>query len=102
MAPRGGPCTIGQAAGEGILKITSFTGNPPPTELPLTFRQVLIEWGHTWMWEGLKLSGDGEDNDYAWLREAIEEGTLVAVTDGSYMKELYRDMNSCAFILECS
>ena len=102
VAPRGGPCTIGQAAGEGILKIISFTGNPPPTELPLTFRQVLIEWGHTWMWEGLKLSGDGEDNDYAWLREAIEEGTLVAVTDGSYMKELYRDMNSCAFILECS
>ena len=63
-------------------------------------RQVLSEWGHTWMWESLNLSGDGEDEDSAWLREAIKENTLVAVTDGSYMKELYPDMNSCAFILK--
>jgi hypothetical protein len=54
------------------------------------------------MWESLKLSGDGEDEAGAWLKEAIEDNTLVAVTDGSYMKELYPDMNSCAFILECS
>jgi len=91
-----------KATGKGILKIISFTDNPPPTEPPLTFRQVLSEWNHTWMWESLNLSGDGEDEDSAWLREAIKENTLVAVTDGSYMKELYLDMNSCAFILECS
>ncbi len=36
------------------------------------------------------------------MKEAIKENTPVAVTDGSYMKELYPDMNSCAFILECS
>jgi hypothetical protein len=66
------------------------------------FRQILSEWGHTWMWESLNLAGDGEDEVGAWLREAIEENTLVAVTDGSYIKELYPDMNSCAFILECS
>ncbi len=54
------------------------------------------------MWESLNLSGDGEDEAGTWLREAIEENTLVAVTDGSYMKELYPDMNSCAFILKCS
>jgi hypothetical protein len=102
VVPRGGPCTIGETAGEGILKIISFTDNPPPTELALTFRQVLSEWGHTWMWESLNLSGNEEDEDGAWVREAIKEKTLVAVTDGSYMKELYPDMNSCAFILECS
>ena len=102
VIPRGGPCTIGETAGEGILKIISFTDNPPPTEPPLTFRQVLSEWGHIWMWESLNLSGDGEDKDGAWWREAIEENTLVAVTDGSYMKELYPDMKSCAFIVECS
>ena len=54
------------------------------------------------MWESLNLAGDGKDEADAWLREAIEENTLVAVTDGSYMKELYPNMNSCAFILECS
>jgi hypothetical protein len=102
VVPRGGPCIIGEAAGKGIFKIISFTDNPPPTEPAFTFRQVLSEWGHTWMWESLNLSGDGEDEDGSWLREAIEENTLVTVTDGSYMKELYPNMNSCAFILKCS
>ena len=69
-------------------------------ESPFTFRQVMSEWGHTWMLESLNLSEDGKDKADAWLREAIEENTLGAVTDGSYMKELY--MNSCTFILECS
>jgi hypothetical protein len=63
---------------------------------------LLREWGHTWMWEGLKLSGEGEDDTGAWLSNAIRNNTLVAVTDGSYMKELYPNMNSCAFIFECS
>ncbi len=45
VAPRGGSCTIGEADG-GILKIISFTDNPPPTEQPSTFRQVLSGWGH--------------------------------------------------------
>ncbi len=66
------------------------------------FRQVLQEWGHTCKWEGLKLSGEGDDETGAWLRKAIEDNTLEAVTDGSYMKDLYPNMNSCAFILECS
>jgi hypothetical protein len=58
LAPRGAPCTIASAGG-GIIKIISFTDNPPQTDKPTTFCEVLQEWGHTWMWEGLKLSGDG-------------------------------------------
>jgi hypothetical protein len=54
------------------------------------------------MWEGLKLSGEGGDDTGVWLSTAIRDNTLVAVTDGSYMKELYPTMNSCAFIFECS
>ena len=56
------------------------------------------------MWEGLKLSGEGEDDTGARLSNAIRNNTLVlvVVTDGSYMRELYPNMNSCAFILECS
>ena len=37
-----------------------------------------------------------------WLDHAIVEGTLVAVTDGSYIRELYPNLCSAAFILECS
>ena len=101
VVPRGEPCSI-KEAGKGIIKIISFTDNPPPIEPPSTFQQVLIEWGHTWMWEGLQLSGKKDKEVGAWLKEAIESNTLIAITDGSYMKELYPNMNSCAFILECS
>jgi hypothetical protein len=54
------------------------------------------------MWEGLKLSGEGEDDTGAWLSNAIRNNSLVADTDGPYTKELYPNMNSCAFIFECS
>ena len=69
---------------------------------PSTFQEVLQEWGYTWMWEGLKLSREGEEDTGEWLSNAIRNSSLVAVTDGSYMKELYPNMNSCAFIFECS
>ena len=49
------------------------------------------------MWKPLRILG----ND-GWIKEAIEGGTLVAVTDGSYMREMYPDICSAAFILECS
>ena len=96
--PRGGPCTI-RAMEEGIVKVLSFTNNPPVRTPPSTFREVLDDWGQTWMWEGLRLSGDGTG---MWIQDAIRSNSLVAVTDGSYMRELYRNMNSCAFIFECS
>ena len=69
-----------------MIKIIAFTGNPPPTVESGTFQEVLHEWGHTWMWEGLKLSGEGGNDTGAWLSTAIRDNTLVAVTDGSYMK----------------
>jgi hypothetical protein len=34
--------------------------------------------------------------------EAISDNSLVAVTNGSYMKDLFPNMNSCAFIFECT
>ena len=101
VTPTGGPCTV-KEVGEGVVKIISFIEEPPQLEPPSTFKEVLEKWGHTWMWEGLRLSGDRDDDAGTWLKEAIEENTLVAVTDGSYMKELYPDVNSCAFILECN
>ena len=65
--------------------------------MPFTIKQVLKEWGCTWMRKSLWITGD--DN---WIRGAIEGGTLVAVTDGSYIKERYPSLCSAAFVLECS
>ena len=58
---------------------------------------MLIEWGSTWLWDSIRLVGG--DN---CLEEAIQDGTCLAVTDGSYIKEMYPDICLAAFVLECS
>ena len=50
-----------------------------------------------WMWQFLKILG----ND-AWMKTETERLTLVTVTDISYMQEMYPNVCSAAFILECS
>ena len=37
-----------------------------------------------------------------WLLQAIAGGTLILVTDGSYIHEHYPELCSAAFILECT
>ncbi len=49
------------------------------------------------MWENLYWVGDDH-----WIAEVIEDGTLIAVTDGYYMKDLYPNIHSAALLLECT
>ena len=37
-----------------------------------------------------------------WINKLITNGTLVAVTDGSYIQELFPNSHSAIFVLECS
>ena len=37
-----------------------------------------------------------------WIRHSIADGSLVAVTDGSYICKLYPNLCSAAFVIECS
>jgi hypothetical protein len=83
--------------GLGIYKIILFTNIPPQIVHPETFLDILSKWGCTWMWKDMHLTRDN-----GCLEEAVQEKTLVAVTDGSYMQALYPNMNSSMFILECS
>jgi hypothetical protein len=96
VLPQGDICTV-EKVGLGVYKINSFTSMPPQLRQPESFLDVLMEWGCTWMWGDLRLTGDD-----GWVAKAINEDSLVAVTDGSYMRDLYPNMNSCAFILECT
>ncbi len=43
------------------------------------------------------MSGETE-----WLHHSISNGSLVAMTDGSYTQKLYPNLCSVAFILECN
>jgi hypothetical protein len=66
------------------------------TPVPSSFLEVLQSWGNIWLWEHMPLSGG-----VAWLNESISKGTLFAVTDGSYIRELFPNLCSVAFVLEC-
>jgi hypothetical protein len=80
----------------GVWKVCSVASLPVRPVPSATFLDVLWGWGHTWLWNEMKVVG-GMD----WLSRAIAEGTLVAVTDGSYIWVNYQDLCSAAFILEC-
>jgi hypothetical protein len=92
----GTPCAVREMS---VTKISLQSTADQPTEanLPETFLDVLDKWGHSWMWKSLRLEGDD-----GWLLDAIHDGTLVAVADGSYIRELHPELCSAAFILECS
>ena len=79
-----------------MISVLSHT-DPPPSPLKHdSFMGVLIEWGCTWMWDSIVLVGK-ED----WIEKAIANCSFVSVTDWSYMRELYPNVCSTAFIFEC-
>ncbi len=57
---------------------------------------VLQSWGCCWIWENLRIVGDND-----WIKEAIEDGSCVAVTDGSCIKQVHPELCANACIL-CS
>ena len=80
-----------------VVAVVSNADPPREQIMPTKIKEVLKEWGCTWMWKSLRLVGSDE-----WIKDAIEGWTLVAVTDGSYIKERYPHLCLAAFILECS
>ena len=88
-------CTVRDAG--LVIKAVESMSNPPEKQvMPDSLLEVLREWGCTWMWESLRLFGN-ED----WIKRAIKNGSLICVTDGSYIKEMVPELCSAAFILEC-
>ncbi len=82
----------------GCEKYIHSTAEPPiGPDTPSDFLDILREWGNTWLWDYLTLHG-GSD----WLVTEISDGTLLAITDGSYIWEQYPNLCSVAFILDCS
>ncbi len=89
-------CTV-WSVGLAAYSITLSSAGPPTPAPPTDFWSIIKGWGNTWMWDNLTIRGD-----ITWLAESIADYSLVAVTDGSYMKEIYPQLNSTAFIFECT
>jgi hypothetical protein len=83
------------ASGGWWLTSLALAATPPPA--PQMFVEVLHSWGDTWLWDNLLIIGR-----FNWLHKAIQDSTLVTVTDGSYIRELYPNLCSAAFVIECA
>jgi hypothetical protein len=81
----------------GVFCITSTAQEAQDPDKPTTFVDVLREWGCCWVWEHMSVK-EGTD----WIAQAIMTGSLVAVTDGSYIRQLDPRSCSSAFVLECT
>ena len=88
-------CTI-REVDLAVVAVVSNTDPPQEDIMPTKIKEVIKEWGCTWMWKSLQLVGSDEG-----IKGAIEGSTLVAVTDGSYIKERYPHLCSSAFLLKC-
>ena len=93
----GRPCSV-RTIGGGQLVTTSVSPIVDEIIAPSKIFDVIRSWKQSWFWRNLRIIGDG---DVDWLSSAILAGSLVAVADGSYIRELFPDANSCAFVLEC-
>ena len=67
-----------------VVAVVSNADPPREEIMPTKIKEVLKDWGCTWMWKSLRLVGSDE-----CIKDAIEGGTLAAVTDGSNIKERY-------------
>ena len=101
-------CTVKEVE-DGKVQLLSHTPMAPQAVLPDDFIEVLEKWGHTWIWKEMRItnaSGIGmrlsSPDNFDWIRQAIAEGTLICVTDGSYIKQVCPHLCSAAVILECS
>lgn len=100
-------CSVTES-GENEVQISSRIDPAPVKSSPTLFLDALDEWGHSWMWRNLQATGatgrglnmrvtDG----FEWIKHAIEGGSLTAVSDGSYIRQLHPDLCSAAMIMEC-
>ena len=81
-----------------LVQTKHFQYLPPKVNdgSPLDFKDFLNKWGGEWMWEGLRLNEKPE-----WVAECLQNGMLVCVTDGSYIKKSALDLCSAGWGLAC-
>ena len=90
IEPTGTACSV-KSHLTTIVSIASTVQSVTSSISHSCFLDVLVEWGYTWLWDNLQVVGDEN-----WILQSIQEGSICAVTDGSYLKDLYPDICSAA------
>jgi hypothetical protein len=81
----------------GIHNLSSHMPMPPNRVALINVWEAIQGWGNTWLWDNLVVSGD-----ISWITDSIADNSCMVVPHGSYMKEVYLNLNSAAFVFECS
>ena len=90
-------CTMKEVGNIGIHNVSLHTPRPLIKSAPSNFWEAIQGWGNTWLWDNLVASGDID-----WIADSIADNSCVAATDGFYMKQVYPNLNSAAFVFKCS
>ncbi len=72
-----GEVALAEKVVPGVWKVCLVVSHTIRPEPPTTFIDILKGWGHTWIWDNLKVIGETD-----WIAQAIAKGTLVAVMNG--------------------
>lgn len=68
----------------------------PAQQTHATLLDVLQSWDNSSLWNDVKIDDDGW-----WIETAVVNGTLLMVSDGSFMEHKSRRHSSCGFRLIC-
>jgi hypothetical protein len=90
-------CTMKEVGNIGVHNVSSHMPMPPTRVAPTNFWEAIQGWGNMCLWDDLVMSGD-----ISWIADSTADNFCVAVTDGSYMKEVYLNLNSAVFVFKCS
>jgi hypothetical protein len=102
------PCSV-RSYPDDSIQLRYIANQVADQALPTSFLEVFQEWGCTWLWKEMQMTGstgkgvnmqsvDGGQ----WMIDAIEDNSLVCVTDGSYIREMCPHLCSAAVIIECT
>jgi hypothetical protein len=94
----GNPCSVRQLSATTFQRQETGTTLASPHVRESTFWKYLRSLGGAWMWEYIK----EKEYDTEWLKNALINGTLVGVTDGSYDRHKAKSCSGSGWILVCT
>ena len=96
--PVGQPCSVACAGRHEVRYLCQGPRQQHGIPREKTFLEFLRSWGGEWMWHNV----GNDDATLDWLITAIERGTTVWVTDGSYNKELAPTISGAGWVIYCT
>ena len=78
-----------------------YSAGPPLANKPSKpddFLSFLKDWGGEWMWSNVY----NERGDLQWLVDAMLNGTVIWVTDGSYIREIAPLISGAGWLVYCT